>query len=281
MEHLNADSYNSIGWILNDSDDGFYFVVASEKAQQEVVEQYASPNIAIYDYKKSGVTYSFAGIYTFINANPNARAYFLQNFQLAIRDKKDVQRLNFSRDVLASLNKNIIFFVSQIVDDILARGALDFYSFIKLRIFFKEENPEPLDNITPSVIGFDRSVGIAEPDIDYNHPKPRILSQAISLINQSDQLKKEYRYKDALTLLTKAKEIRDKVLGNEHPETASVISKIADVYYAMGDYKEAVIWYFKTLAIREKTLGSEHAYTAMTYHDIANTYDDLGDYSKH
>ena len=45
----NSDTFTSIGWILNNSTDGF-FIIASEKGQQEVVNHYLDSNVSVFDY---------------------------------------------------------------------------------------------------------------------------------------------------------------------------------------------------------------------------------------
>ena len=72
----------------------------------------------------------------------------------------------------------------------------------------------------------------------------------------------------------------EKVLGTEHPETATAYNNIANVYYVQGDYPKALEWHIKSLTIREKVLGTEHPDTAATYNNIAAIYYEQGDYSK-
>ncbi|HCC34355.1 MAG TPA: hypothetical protein DEQ02_01470, partial [Ruminococcaceae bacterium] len=87
-------------------------------------------------------------------------------------------------------------------------------------------------------------------------------------------------YTKALTWYEKALVICEKVLGKEHPYTATSYGGIAGVYDSMGDYPKALEGYEKALAIREKVLGKEHPDTAMSYNNIAFVYDSMGDYPK-
>jgi tetratricopeptide (TPR) repeat protein len=49
--------------------------------------------------------------------------------------------------------------------------------------------------------------------------------------------------------------IREKVLGKEHPHTATTYNNIAEVYDNQGDHPRALEWFHKALAINEKALG--------------------------
>ncbi len=85
-------------------------------------------------------------------------------------------------------------------------------------------------------------------------------------------------YDNALEWYGKTLEIRENVLGKEHPDTATTYNNIAGVHYHKGDYASALEWYGKALKISENVLGKEHPNTAMTYNNIAAVYDHKGDY---
>jgi len=86
-------------------------------------------------------------------------------------------------------------------------------------------------------------------------------------------------YAKALEWYGKALAIKEKVLGNEHPSTATTYNNIAFVCSCQGDYEKALEWYGKALMIFEKVLGNEHPDTATTYNNIALVYQDQGDYA--
>jgi tetratricopeptide (TPR) repeat protein len=85
-------------------------------------------------------------------------------------------------------------------------------------------------------------------------------------------------YLQALEWYQKALVIREKVLGKEHPDTATICNNIAGVYNKQGKYAQALEWYLKALNINEKVLGKAHPSTASTYNNIAAVYDDQGKY---
>ena len=84
-------------------------------------------------------------------------------------------------------------------------------------------------------------------------------------------------YSKALEWYRKALAITEKVLGKEHPSTATTYNNIAGVYDNQGNYEEALEWYRKALAITEKVLGKEHPNTVSIYKNIARIYDNQSD----
>ncbi|MDR2897248.1 MAG: tetratricopeptide repeat-containing protein, partial [Spirochaetaceae bacterium] len=87
-------------------------------------------------------------------------------------------------------------------------------------------------------------------------------------------------YEQALQWYEKARLIREKILGKDHPKTASSYNGIATVYSRMGEYEQALQWYEKALVIQEKVLEKKHPDTAFTYNDIALVYSNMGEYEK-
>jgi len=66
----------------------------------------------------------------------------------------------------------------------------------------------------------------------------------------------------------KALAIDEKVLGKDHPDTATTYDNTAGVYDDQGDNAKALEWYQKALDIREKKLGPDHPYTKQTKESI-------------
>jgi len=87
-------------------------------------------------------------------------------------------------------------------------------------------------------------------------------------------------YVKALEYYQKALSIFEKVLGKEHPSTATTYNNIAGVYYKQGDYVKVLEYYQKALSIAEKVLGNKHPSTATTYNNIGEIYRNQGDYDK-
>ena len=66
-----------------------------------------------------------------------------------------------------------------------------------------------------------------------------------------------------------ALEINRKVLGEEHPDTASSLNNLGALLQAMGDYEGARPYYEKALEINRKVLGEEHPDTARSLNNLA------------
>jgi tetratricopeptide (TPR) repeat protein len=69
-------------------------------------------------------------------------------------------------------------------------------------------------------------------------------------------------YPKAEPLDQEALRIYQKVLGPEHPNTATSLSDLAVLYQAMGEYAKAEPLLQEALRIRQKVLGSEQPDTA-------------------
>ena len=87
-------------------------------------------------------------------------------------------------------------------------------------------------------------------------------------------------YAQAEPLLKRARAIREKALGPEHPDTATSLNNLAGLYRAMGDYAQAEPLYQRALAIREKALGPEHPDTATSLNNLAGLYEGTGAYAQ-
>jgi tetratricopeptide (TPR) repeat protein len=83
-------------------------------------------------------------------------------------------------------------------------------------------------------------------------------------------------YSQAAPLLRDALTMREKVLGPNHPLTATSLSHLARLRYHQGDGAGALPMVERALAIYEKTLGPEHPFTAMSLSDLARLLHDQG-----
>jgi tetratricopeptide (TPR) repeat protein len=106
------------------------------------------------------------------------------------------------------------------------------------------------------------------------HEDPSLLAQ------QSDELYKEGKYKEAIPIAEKLLVIRKKELGPEHLDTAESLGNLAFLYNAMGDPARAEPLYKEALEIRQKILGREHPDTATTLNNLGLLYEAIREYSK-
>jgi len=87
-------------------------------------------------------------------------------------------------------------------------------------------------------------------------------------------------YTRAEPFFQEALQIRQKVLGPEHPDTASGLNDLAGMYVDAGDYAKAEPLLRQTLGIRKKALGPEHPETAASLSNLAFLYEAMGDHSR-
>ncbi|MCX5698057.1 MAG: tetratricopeptide repeat protein [Candidatus Omnitrophica bacterium] len=88
------------------------------------------------------------------------------------------------------------------------------------------------------------------------------------------------RYQEAEFLYRRALAIREKILGPEHPDTATSLGNLALLLYKKGEYQAAEPLYRRALAIREKMLdpNSKSSVTATTLNNLAVLLSEKGDY---
>jgi len=87
-------------------------------------------------------------------------------------------------------------------------------------------------------------------------------------------------YRKAKPLYIKALNISEKILGEEHPDTAIIYNNLAELYRSIGEYQKAEPLYLKVVKIFEKILGEEHPATATIYNNLAELYRSMGEYQK-
>src|SRR5215472_8560592 len=88
------------------------------------------------------------------------------------------------------------------------------------------------------------------------------------------------RYSEAIPLAQRALAIREKVLGPEHPDTATSLNNLAELYKETGAYAQAEPLLKRALAINEKALGPEHPTTAVWLNNLAALYRATGAYAQ-
>ena len=78
-------------------------------------------------------------------------------------------------------------------------------------------------------------------------------------------------------------EIRESVLGPEHPDTAITYHNLANVYLDARDLDNAVRYSDRALAVFQRVLGEAHPYTVDTksfngfLHMLSALHDEVGD----
>ena len=77
------------------------------------------------------------------------------------------------------------------------------------------------------------------------------------------------RYEEAEPIYLRALAIREKVLGEKHPYTATSLDYLAGLLHRKGDYKGAEVLYRRALDITKKVLGEKHPDTARGLNNLA------------
>jgi tetratricopeptide (TPR) repeat protein len=86
-------------------------------------------------------------------------------------------------------------------------------------------------------------------------------------------------YTQARPLYERALAIREKVLGAEHPETATSLGNLANLLQDQGDLAASRRLRERALAINEKALGPEHPNTATSLNNLASLLHEQGDFT--
>jgi CHAT domain-containing protein/Tfp pilus assembly protein PilF len=108
----------------------------------------------------------------------------------------------------------------------------------------------------------------------------RALQEARKLLQGGLKLLSAGKYGEALPLVERSREIRERLLGPEHRDLAEALNSLGRLYDKNGDYAKAEPLYLRALAIREKVLGSKHPGVASTIDYLATLYLHRGEYAK-
>jgi CHAT domain-containing protein/Tfp pilus assembly protein PilF len=106
------------------------------------------------------------------------------------------------------------------------------------------------------------------------------LTEAERLNNQVLELYQQGKYNEAIPLAKKALAIFKKILGDNHPNTATSLNNLAGLYESQGKYSEAETLYQQALAIIKAQLGDNHPVTAKSLNNLAALYESQGKYSE-
>ena len=104
--------------------------------------------------------------------------------------------------------------------------------------------------------------------------------EATRLLNQAGHyLNERAQYAEAEPLFRRTLAILEIALGTEHPDVATSLNNLAELYRNQGKYADAEPLMAQALTIREKALGPEHPATAMSLNNLAGLYDTQGKYA--
>jgi tetratricopeptide (TPR) repeat protein len=115
-------------------------------------------------------------------------------------------------------------------------------------------------------------------------PSPVSLAQQVDEANELNnrviELYNAGRYSDAIPILRQLLAIREKALGRDHLDVATLLSDLAGLYSLQARYADAEPLYQRSLAIRETGLGRDHPDVAMSLNNlVAALYSAQGHYA--
>lgn len=87
-------------------------------------------------------------------------------------------------------------------------------------------------------------------------------------------------YAEARSLYGRSLEMREKILGGEHPKVAVSLGNLAEVYRMMGMYDDARRLQERALLVREASLGLNHPEVANSLSNLAAVYYDEGGFDR-
>ncbi len=106
------------------------------------------------------------------------------------------------------------------------------------------------------------------------------LEEANRLHQQVIQLYEQGKYDEAIPLAERVLEMRQKLLGTEHPDVALSLNNLAFLYFSQGRYNQAEPLLIQALEMRQKLLGTEHPDVATSLNNLALLYHSQGRYSQ-
>ena len=100
-----------------------------------------------------------------------------------------------------------------------------------------------------------------------------------SYLDHGRTLHQMQNYSEALQSKQRALDIRVKLFGEEHSDTAQGYYELGVTQHQLGDFTSALQSIQRALDIRVKLFGEEHSDSAQSYHSLGVTQQNLGDFS--
>jgi tetratricopeptide (TPR) repeat protein len=259
---LNENELQRALLYLEDQDAGFAIAEVNEaalerRAMERLLERLPEGSCGVIDLKQLPPETRPASYIREAAANaPETRAFFILNLPVAVGEgpearEKMARELNFSRDVLARLDRLLFFFFPTWFVDLVIRHAKDFFDFVPLVFPLKAETEEA---------GEAARVAETAP-ADKTHLENRIafLKQTLASGELSEEEAAQthedlgdcYRqlseYEAALAHFRKA---RSK--AKDQRQEANLDLKIGRIYSIWGRLDEAMALFDRCLAVYEK-----------------------------
>src|SRR5262249_13692427 len=108
----------------------------------------------------------------------------------------------------------------------------------------------------------------------------RALAGTYTENDQAFRMYSKGRDREALALVGKALATRCKLLGEDHPDTATSYDSLGLCLGAQGKHAEAEEAHRKALALFKKLLGEDHPHTARGYNNLGLSLDAQGKHAE-
>lgn len=124
----------------------------------------------------------------------------------------------------------------------------------------------------------DQSTGeITQPEVDFTLPTEELLAFADSLQDKADRMLENYRLSDSEKLFDPILKIREKYLGENHPDTAVTYFSLGRLSSRKGMFKDAIDYYKKAIKINVKAFGEINIENWGIYNYLQTDYSNIGD----
>ncbi|MBD2255270.1 tetratricopeptide repeat protein [Nostoc parmelioides] len=101
-----------------------------------------------------------------------------------------------------------------------------------------------------------------------------------SLHNLAGLYDSQRKYDQAESLYLQALELRQRLLGDNHPDVAESLNNLAGLYSFQGKYDQAEPLYLQALELRQRLLGDNHPDVAESLNNLAGLYSSQGKYDQ-
>ncbi|SFO36981.1 tetratricopeptide repeat protein [Nitrosospira briensis] len=109
----------------------------------------------------------------------------------------------------------------------------------------------------------------------------RLQPENADYVNKAGKINHEMgRYSEALTFYQKARAIREKSLGPNHPDVGVSLNNLAGLYHDLGLYAKAEPLLQRSLELMTKAHGPDHPDVAVCLNNLATLYYTQGEYAK-
>ena len=106
------------------------------------------------------------------------------------------------------------------------------------------------------------------------------LRRAATLNDDVVRFYREGNLADAVAKGIEVRDLRRRILGENHPDYAASLSNLAVLYDDMGDYARAESLHIQANEIRKRTLGDSHPDYATSLNNLALRYQKMADYAR-